>query len=155
MNELKSREIGKNDEIIFYYEGIGVTAPSVEAAIGMEKTGHDMILDDLKAEKMIDDIKKEYKEELDRFVHVFKLKFQGGPPNSDDIQFVISQIPNLDMNKFFVIWSTTICALLKLKVIENDNYNGYAVVPKGTVTVLNRQVEDLKRKREGGESGEI
>ena len=151
MDELKNIQIGGNDEIIFYYEGIGVTAPSAEVAIGMEKTGHDMILDDLKEEKTIDDIKKEYKEELDRFVHVFKLKFQGGPPNLDDIQFVISQTPNLDMNKFFVIWSSTICALLKLKVIENDSYNGYAVVPKGTVTVLNRQVEDLKRKREGGE----
>lgn len=152
MNELKSREIGGNDEIIFYYEGIGVTAPSAEAAIGMEKTGHDMILDDLKEEeKTIDDIKKEYKEELDRFVHVFKLKFQGGPPNLDDIQFVISQIPNLDMNKFFVIWSSTICALLKLKVIENDNYNGYAVVPKGTVTGLNRLVKDLKQKKKDGD----
>ena len=132
MNELKNRQLGDNDEIIFYYEGIGITAPSIEAAIGMEKTGHDMIVDDLK-HKTIHEIKKEYKEELDRFVQVFKVKFQGGPPNLNDIEFVISQIANLDMKKFFVIWCSTVCALLKMKVIENDNYNGFAIVPKGTV----------------------
>ena len=141
MNELKNRQLGNNDEIIFYYEGIGIRSPSVEVAIGMEKTGHDMIVDDLKKEKTIHDIKKEYKEELDRFVKVFKVKFQGIPPNLKDIEMVVSQIPNLDMKKFFVIWSSTVCALLKMKVIENDNSNGYAVVPKGTVNVLNTHVE--------------
>lgn len=100
MNELKNRQIEDNDEIIFYYEGIGIRSPSVEVAIGMEKTGHDMIVDDLKKEKTIHDIKKEYKEELDRFVKVFKVKFQARPSNLKDIEMVVSQIPNLDMKKF-------------------------------------------------------
>ena len=132
MNNLTDIKIDESDEILFYYQGIGVKSPSAKIAIEMEKTGHAMILDDLKNKNM-NDLKKEYKEELDKFVICFKSQFQNKPPNYSDIQTVINRIPGLDMQKFFVVWSTTICALLKMKVIHNDEMNGFLVVPFNTV----------------------
>jgi hypothetical protein len=137
MNEIKNRELDENDEVIFYYKGIGVRSPSVAIAIGMEKTGHEMILDDLK-DKMLEDVKTEYREQLDEYVQHFTAKFQGKAPNLKDIEIVVNQTLKLDMKTFFCIWSTTICALLKLKVINNDIDNGFAIVSRGTVDNLNR-----------------
>ena len=88
------------------------------------KTANDMIIMGLRCGISINEQIKDYTSQLDT---IEGLLFKYCNRNAKGIKKVCKELKKTD-DELQALWSLNICALLKLKVIENDNMNGYCLV---------------------------
>lgn len=117
----------------FYYKG--TTFPQYlegeNVAYNMKKYANEMIIMGLRNNVSLEEQKKDYKEQLDMIEEViFEVFGKKGTGNEKECKKYLNEIAehfNSAIEDIQSMWMLNICALLKLKVIEDDNMNGILV----------------------------
>ena len=119
----------KNKSVSFYYKGtahpVVVDIPDLD--VYMMKMANKMIVDGMKCGDSIEKQKIYYKEQLDYWEKTIYEQASGGEITEDVLERV-SNILKISKDSFYNMWCLNICALLKLKVINDDNNNGILCV---------------------------
>ena len=116
----------KNTSVLFFYNGTAfpqvVDAPDVEQMF--HKNANEMILRGIRGGLGMEQQKKEYKEQLDLMEQTLVDTVQGKMMDGASIDRAWVILGLKDRQHFYTLWCLNICALLKMKVIKNDNENG-------------------------------
>ena len=119
----------KNKSVSFYYKGtahpVVVDIPDLD--VYMMKMANKMIVDGMKCGDSIEKQKIYYKEQLDYWEKTIYEQASGGEITEDVLERV-ANILKISKDSFYNMWCLNICALLKLKVINDDNNNGILCV---------------------------
>jgi hypothetical protein len=123
----------KNPICLFYYKG--TTYPLLIDAPNLQETmfnqAHEMIVRSLKDGLSLEQQKKHYKENLDLWEQTLCDEAKEELINEAVINRAIVKLGFSDRHYFMALWCLNICALLKLKVIKNDNNNGVlCIIPQ-------------------------
>jgi len=115
----------KNKSVTFYYKGTAhpVVYDVPDFDIYMMKMANEMIVDGIKIGESIEEQKIHYKEQLDYWEKTICEQASGGEITEDVLERV-ANILEMSKDSFYNLWCLNICALLKLKVINDDNNNG-------------------------------
>jgi len=115
----------------FFYKGtcfpIALVGENKEQEI--IKNANEMIIMGLKNNISLEEQKKDYKEQLDMIEQ--KLFDMGSTQNKSKVKKGLTNIAkyfNDTIDNIHILWMLNVCALLKLKVIENDNMNGLMTI---------------------------
>ena len=118
----------KNNSVLFFYNGTAfhqmVDAPDLEEK--MIKNANEMIVLGLKHGVSLEEQKKDYKEQLDLMEQTLCDTAQGKMMDADTIDRAAKKMC-ISIDTFYSMWCLNICALLKMKVIKNDNDNGMLI----------------------------
>ena len=118
----------KNNSVLFFYNGTAfpqmVDAPDLEEK--MIKNANEMIVLGLKHGVSLEEQKKDYKEQLDLMEQTLCDTAQGKMMDADTIDRASKKMC-ISIDTFYSMWCLNICALLKMKVIKNDNDNGMLI----------------------------
>ena len=116
----------KNNSVLFFYNGTAfpqvVDAPDLEQMF--HKNANEMILRGIRDGFSIEQQKKEYKKQLDLMDQTLCDTAQGKMMDDTSIDRAWVRLGLKDRQQFYRLWCLNICALLKMKVIKNDNENG-------------------------------
>ena len=116
----------KNNSVLFFYNGTAfpqmVDAPDLEEK--MIKNANEMIVLGLKHGVSLEEQKKDYKEQLDLMEQTLCDTAQGKMMDDASIDRAWVILGLKDRQHFYNLWCLDVCALLKMKVIKNDNENG-------------------------------
>ena len=114
----------------FYYKGYGIKVLNQNHVSKIKECANDMIEDDRQKGETEENIKKTYLRKMETyFNHLKQHKTPGlSHPSEDDLERLVKDIPEYTLQKFVLLWSTTVLTLLKLSVINNDNDNGLIVI---------------------------
>ena len=114
----------------FYYKGYAMFVLDQNEVTQYDKCANKMIEDDRQRGESEENIKKTYLRKMESyFNHLKQFKTPGlDHPSLDDIKRLVKDIPEYTLQKFVLLWSTTVLTLLKLSVINNDNDNGLIVI---------------------------
>ena len=118
----------KNNSVLFFYNGTAfpqmVDAPDLEEK--MIKNANEMIVLGLKHGVSLEEQKNDYKEQLDLMEQTLCDTAQGKMMDADTIDRAAKKMC-ISIDTFYSMWCLNICALLKMKVIKNDNDNGMLI----------------------------
>ena len=118
----------KNKSVLFFYKG--TTFPKIVDIPYLEKImfqGADvMIARGLRMGVSMEEQKKDYKEQLDLMEQTLCDTAQGKMMDADTIDRAAKKMC-ISIDTFYSMWCLNICALLKMKVIKNDNDNGMLI----------------------------
>ncbi len=117
----------------FYYKG--TTFPQYlegeNIAEDMKKYANEMIVEGLRNNVSLEEQKKDYKEQLDMIegvmCEIIGNKSTQKKKECEKYCNEIAEYLEQDIDDINSLWMLNICALLKLKVIEDDNMNGILV----------------------------
>ena len=115
----------KNKSVLFFYKG--TTFPKIVDIPDLEKImfqGADvMIARGLRMGVSMEEQKKDYKEQLDLMERTF-CDISQGKMLDDKVVEKAAKSLGISKHDFYYFWCVNICALLKMKVIKNDDMNG-------------------------------
>jgi hypothetical protein len=119
----------KNPSVLFFYKGTAfpqiVDIPNLVEK--MTKSSNDMIIRGIKNGFTIEQQKKDYKEQLDLWEQTLCVEAKGMEMDDDSIDRAMVSMGFDNRQMFYSMWCLNICALLKMKVINNDNENGILI----------------------------
>lgn len=115
----------------FFYKGTQFPIALVGENTAQEiiKNANEMIIMGLRNNISLEEQKKDYKKQLDMIEQ--KLFDIGSTQNKSKIKKGLTNIAkyfNSTIDDIHSMWMLNVCALLKLKVIENDNMNGLMTI---------------------------
>ncbi len=115
----------------FFYKGTQFPIALVGENTAQEiiKNANEMIIMGLRMNISLEEQKKDYKEQLDMIEQ--KLFDIGSTQNKSKIKKGLTNIAkylNSTIDDIHSMWMLNVCALLKMKVIENDNMNGLMTI---------------------------
>ena len=121
----------------FYYKG--TTFPQFlegeNVADNMKKIANEMIVEGLRNNVSLEEQKEDYKEQLDMIEGVmYEIIGNKSTQNKKECKKYLNKIAEYigkPIEDIHSLWMLNICALLKLKVIEDDNMNGILVAKFG------------------------
>jgi len=115
----------KNAKVMFFYKGTAhpqvIDAPDVEEYL--MKQANEMILLGMRQGVSMKQQKADYIEQLDMMEQALVKAANGKPLNKKTI-LKAAEIVGQTADKFYYWWCLDICALIKMKVLKNDNMNG-------------------------------
>jgi hypothetical protein len=116
----------KNPSVLFFYNGTSfpqlVDVPDLD--LKMAESAKNMIELGLKHGVSLAEQKKDYKEQLDRMEQFLCEEARGNEMDDASIDRAMVRLGFANRQKFYSMWCLNICALIKMKVIKNDNENG-------------------------------
>jgi hypothetical protein len=115
----------KNAKVLFFYKGTAhpqvIDAPDVEEYL--MKQANDMILLGMRQGVSMKQQKADYIEQLDMMEQAL-VKAANGNPLNEKATLKAAKIVGQTADKFYYWWCLNICALIKMKVLKDDNDNG-------------------------------
>ena len=110
------------EQTLYFYKGTAfpVIYYGLQVKSVMENA-HEMIVKFLKDNVSLKEQVEIYKNQLD---HIEGLMVKYANPTTDKGMKKVASIMGKDIDWIGAVWCVNVCALLKLKAIENDNMNG-------------------------------
>ncbi len=116
----------KNPSVLFYYKG--TTFPQVCDIPNLEQKmmdkAYEMIISGMLSGVSLEQQKIDYKTQLDLIEQTFCNISQGRCMDENTLKEVIEELEVKSVEALYSTWCLNICALLKMKVIKDDNNNG-------------------------------
>lgn len=110
------------EQTLYFYKGTAFPVIYYDLPVkAVMKNAHEMIVNFLKDNMSLKEQVQMYKEQLD---HIEGLMVQYANPTTKKGMKKVASILGKDLDFIGGLWCVNVCALLKLKGIENDNMNG-------------------------------